>query len=469
MKSLLFAPLLVAGSLFVTASASPPGKATTPDVVDLRRDHTPICQQGGRDSCTYFPPVAALEAAYRRKGHNVSLSVEHLIWIRDVTAGGDNPKIKDASVNENHFCVLTGGGLHTNFQLLSKYGLCRSEDMPYIPDHENPKGKWFEGFEAVHYKWWEPFRQFPLNQFNFDPALYPGAARRNARYGAKEYVFLTGKDCQDHRKIEEILASGHEVAVNWFIAFKRDPKDEGPGNIPPVVLFRAKNATMIPQNSHAVLIVGYDRPRQFFIVKNSWGPNNAGFDAGRLPEGWKDVAKYKGYTLFHYNYLLGNREAAYIKDIYDPKSTHFDHQRALGLWKVEMKQKSTGRVAASGVLAWRRLPNTADGKQVDLRVGDLYTVGKEYRVNAKLQGVNPTRITLYIDFDRPHTSYSDTRGTKFLGALRLPDDKAGTIAIDKVIAPKETAQLLGVPVNDLIMTAVQSLDKNLLKDMKAPR
>jgi hypothetical protein len=285
MKAL--APLLLAAGLFIDPSPAPTQeKPKTPDAVDLRRYQTPIANQGGRDSCTYFPPVAALEAAYRRKGYDVALSVEHLIWIRDVTAvNGDAKWVKDVSVNENHFCVLTGGGLAPNFHLLFRYGISRAGDMPYLPDHENPKGKWFQGFAAVNYKWWEPYRQLPLNRFNFDPSQYPPAARRHARYGIKEYVFLTGKDAQDVRNIEEILASGHEVAVNWFLSYKPDPNDKERGKIPPVVWYSSRNAALIPQNSHAVLLVGYDRPRQFFIVKNSWGPNNGGFEPDRLPDG----------------------------------------------------------------------------------------------------------------------------------------------------------------------------------------
>ena len=74
--------------------------AEPPPVVDLRKFQTSIKNQGGRDSCPYFPPVAALEAAYKHKGIDVNLSVEHLIWLRNVTAGNNK---ESCDVAENLF------------------------------------------------------------------------------------------------------------------------------------------------------------------------------------------------------------------------------------------------------------------------------------------------------------------------------------------------------------------------------
>ena len=53
-----------------------------PTTLDLLKYQTAIRNQGARDVCPYFPPVAALEAAYRRAGEKVELSEEHLIWLR---------------------------------------------------------------------------------------------------------------------------------------------------------------------------------------------------------------------------------------------------------------------------------------------------------------------------------------------------------------------------------------------------
>jgi Papain family cysteine protease len=423
-----------------------------PAVVDLRSWQTSIRNQAGRDSCTYFPPIAALEAAYRRRGVRVNLSVEHLIWNRNETAASDG---KETTVTENLLCTQTGGGVIANFELLSRYGVSPAMDMPYLPNNEDRHAPTYHGFDVADYKWWEPFRQMPLNCFNLDPAHYPLAAREHARYGIKKFVVYRDGACQDPRKIEEALADHHEVAVNMLL-WDADPADKGHGGVPSIVWYRSKNAKVRPGNSHGMLLVGYDHPRQFFIVKNSWGPNTAGYKPNQLPNGWKDIAHYKGYTLIHYSWLSGNCEAAFITEVVDPESDYFRRQRALGLWEIKIQEKGTKRTVASAVLAWRRLPDNMKDPKHDLRVGDLYWGGKEFRVNARLSGSSPVQATFFVDFDHPDTSIYDDRGLQIHGELSLPDEKPATIVGAKFAAPPGAKSPFGVPLADLTMSAVQS-------------
>ena len=431
-----------------------------PEVVNLCDQQTPFCNQGGRDSCTYHPPIAALEAAYARAGYKVRLSVEHLIWLRNTTAL--NTHIKDADINENNLAILTGGGLSVNFDLLARYGVCRAESMPYLADHETNHAKYYPGFDVADYRWWEPFRQVSLNRFNLDPKQLPPTARADARYGIKEYVFLHGADCRNARKLEEILAAGHEIAINMMVTFKPIPGDQSRGDIPPVVWYRRADAQAVGGISHAMLLVGYDRKRQFLIVKNSWGRNNGGYDEKTLPEGWKDIAKYKGYTLIHYNYLSGMREAAYIKSLKEPGDPSFLHQRALGFWQVKLDQKSTKKTVATATLAWRRLP-TPKPERDDLRIGDWYGPDNEQcRVNVRLNPAKPTDIILFIDPQQPQLPHKGEMGYQLRGKLELPESDAGSITNGVVAAHSGIKELYGVAVEDLTFTAKQQLEGNPL-------
>jgi hypothetical protein len=447
--------LIINGCAFVQAADLPP-------VIDLTKHQSPHCSQGGRTACTYYPPIAALEAAYRRKGIDVSLSVEHLIWLRNVTAMKSS--VKDASINENNLAFLTGGGLSVNFDILNHYGVSRAEHFPYLHDHEDYRAPYYTGFDVTDYKWFEPHRQLSLNRFNLDAKQFPDVARQNAHYGIKQHVFLSGKQCKDVRQLEAILASGREVAINVFVSYPKAAHEKDRGNIPPVVWYVAADAVAKQADSHAMLLVGYDRTRQFFIVKNSWGPTKSGFEADKLPDGWKDITKYKGYTLMHYNYLKGNREAAYINEVAESKESRFPHQRALGLWRFQIEEKDSRKVVADGVLAWRRL---MDESKQSFRIGDWHGPdGNSYRVNAERDTTDRSRLTLFINFDNPNQKDKHRLGLQFKCKLSLPPAKAGELQ-DGTIVATDHVTLLGHPTSTLTFRASQVLDTNLLKGLES--
>ena len=99
-----------------------------------------------------------------------------------------------------------------------------------------------------------------------------------------------------------------------------------------------------------MLMVGYDRNRKFFIVKNQWGPTK--YVANKLAAGWKDIVKYNGYTLVDYNYLAQCWEAYYITEPAPVASPRFTAQRAIGQWLVSVKHQD--KQIMSGVLSWLR-------------------------------------------------------------------------------------------------------------------
>lgn len=436
--------------------------ADLPLVIDLTKHQSPHCSQGGRTACTYYPPIAALEAAYRRKGIDVSLSVEHLIWLRNVTAMKSS--VKDASVNENNLAFLTGGGLSVNFDILNHYGVSRAEHFPYLHDHEDYRAPYYRDFDVTDYKWFEPHRQLSLNRFNLDSKQLPDVARQNAHYGIKQHVFLSGKQCKDVRQLETILASGREVAINVFVSYPKAAHEKDRGTIPPAVWYVAPDAVANQADSHAMLLVGYDRKRQFFIVKNSWGPTKAGFEANKLSDGWKDIAKYKGYTLMHYNYLKGNREAAYINEVVDDKENRFEQQRALGLWQFQIEEKDSRKVVGNGVLAWRRL---MDEDKQSFRIGDWYGPdGKSYRVNAERDKANQSNLTLYIDLDHPHQKDKNRQGLQFKCKICLPPGKAGELKDGTIHSSSEEGKFMEHPINKLTFKASQVVESNLLKGME---
>lgn len=94
--------------------------------------------------------------------------------------------------------------------------------------------------------------------------------------------------------LESLLATGHNIVyTSWVLWDTADHK----GILD--VRLDDKGNPLLPDKytgSHAMLIVGYNRPRKYFIVKNSWS------------EGWG----HNGYGFFHYDYVKAYSHSGFI-------------------------------------------------------------------------------------------------------------------------------------------------------------
>jgi Papain family cysteine protease len=425
--------------------------AEPPPVMDLLKYQTPIRNQGERDTCPYFPPVAALEAAYARKGVKVDLSVEHLLWLRNVASPGGGKEKRDVAEN---LSWTVGGG--NGMGILKQFAICRSQDMPY---HAKIPADAMKQFGLSDYDWSKPASQFLLNRWNFDPRILPPKARENAKYAIDKFTTMPAKDLRDPRKFEEILASGHEIV--FAVNIHENSDDSAMGE--PV--WRLKPGTKPSTVNHFMLMVGYDRPRKFFIVKNQWGPTK--YNKAKLAKEWTDVVRYDGYLLLDYNYLEACAEAHYITDVVPVDSTRFVAQRALGLWQVAFKNKN--KSVMSGVLVWRHLSNP-ELNPPDLRIGDLVTKdGQQFRVNAKLEGdgKKPYQVTLYINFSTGEIPPDSTDGIAWKGTLTLSQKDNATLELSP--AGESDELLWDSKAADLQITAIQVGKDNPLLKMTAPK
>ncbi len=256
------------------------------------------------------------------------------------------------------------------------------------------------------------------------------------------------------------MASGHEII--FAINIHKNSDDSGIGQ--PV--WRLKPGTNGDSVNHFMLMVGYDRKRKFFVVKNQWGRTNYTAMKSKLAEGWKDVTRYDGYTLMDYNYLATCSEAHYITEVAPITSSRFDTQRALGQWQATFKHD--GKPVMTGVLCWRRLPT--EGKNPNFRIGDLITQdGQQYRVNAKLppNGGLHHELTISIDFATGAIPAKSIAGTSFKGAIDLPVTGDGTLHVHGVGGSK--VEVWGAPATDIELSAIEVSDRNLLKAMAVPK
>jgi C1A family cysteine protease len=127
----------------------------------------------------------------------------------------------------------------------------------------------------------------------------PAAARANQSfgYGSGAYKIIPdrgerGESIKNTRYLEALLYQGYNPVIGTWVSW--DDKDNN-GILDPVLDSSGKP---IGEGGHAMLLVGYNRSEQYFIVKNSWGP------------GWG----HRGYGFLHYNLVRSCFKYGFVVD-----------------------------------------------------------------------------------------------------------------------------------------------------------
>lgn len=326
-----------------------------PNLVDLRANQTPLKNQGGRGTCTYFGATAALEAAYKKAGHGtVNLSEEfwaimskalyiHPGW-PEILAGG-------ANYRENQFAATQGGGslrwLPTGFRIPTEADVpYRAQD--YAPSH------------------WASQDQRVANDFNFS-VFSRGVLQAARYYGARRATALTRLN--EATEYEQALGLGFEVSIHL--------------------------------HGHNVLLVGFDKtdpasPK--FFVKDSYGPMGG------------DPTIH--CTLRPYDEILPAVYAAeYLSDVVTPSS--WPELAFLGRWNLSFDGHrgvlDIYHLPGVGNLPFD-VPETADR-----RIGVFYDAeGTAFRVNGAISG---ERIEFWFDGANRNLPWGRTSGRRFVYSL----------------------------------------------------
>jgi hypothetical protein len=200
------------------------GDSVVPEKVDLREYCTRVEDQGQLGSCTANATVGALEYLYKKRdGQSPDLSRLFVYFnarrIRGTTAMDSGALICDAMAS-----VLS-------------FGACREEIWPYN-----------------------------IQTFFIEPS--PDAYQEALMHEAIQYSRVDGiQGCMG------ALAAGFPVVFGTRIPM-RCYKEAAETGFIPIPSPEDLNSGQI--GGHCMLIVGYDKPKKMFIVRNSWG------------EGWGD-------------------------------------------------------------------------------------------------------------------------------------------------------------------------------------
>jgi C1A family cysteine protease len=222
---------------------------TLPAVIDHRPLQSPIKHQGERGTCVSHASLGLLEAATHIPD---DLSEQYLHYKFTEFLGRPHDQ-------DNGLRTTDAAGFLARLDGRT----CLEEHWPYMST------------------------QASINQAIAQSAYGPPQAATNDQtFGYRSYKViddagLQGESIKNARFLESLLALGFDVAIGVWVSWR---DSENRGVLRPVL---DSDGKPIGRGGHAMLVVGYDRPSQYFIVKNSWGP------------GWG----HAGYGYFHYDYI----------------------------------------------------------------------------------------------------------------------------------------------------------------------
>lgn len=375
-----------------------------PSSADLRPWQTPIRDQAGRGTCVTFAVLAAVEARYRHlnaaKYGSLDLSeqygnhIQKMVHLKDyVTA--------DPTWRENQVGRWGGGNSLYSVPLFSRlYRLPLETTLPYNPSYSYSNTD--EPGDVPRLDWRdERGLQRVVDDLNFELGELPQASLKGALYGISSYVVVPSDKLRDVTYFESILAGGYEVIFDTTLHGPDPTPGDGVWNPGPTA-----------GGGHAMLMVGYDRDRRVFIVKNSWGYDNPA---------------ESGFTLLSYDYVTRGHVggACYITGVVDGVEANYRiEQLLLGRWQLDHD-------GWQGILDIYRQPGffrSEDiGGHTDRRIGTYFHHdGTAHRVNGVM---DDHKIEFYIDFSKPNLTYSEMSGKKFTGYLftREPEYLSGTM------------------------------------------
>jgi C1A family cysteine protease len=202
--------------------------------VDHRSKQTPIKDQDHRGTCVCFASMAGMEAKYG--GGTLDLSEQYANYL--------------FMKAEGRVCKDDGIYTHMSADYLSANGIGKESDCPYLTDSfapycNNNGGAPQRTNIAAH-------ADYKITGFG--------------KIWRDETVSDAGAYINNPIYLETLLREGYDIVFGTHVA-------GWTGNCTGVLDVKLDpNGNPLPSDGgHAMLIVGYNRPEQYFIVKNSWG------------------------------------------------------------------------------------------------------------------------------------------------------------------------------------------------------
>ncbi|WP_370947137.1 C1 family peptidase [Amycolatopsis sp. cg5] len=295
-----------------------PERKLAGDVVSLAQYQTGFKNQGSRGTCYAFAGVAAVEAAYKRKyGVELDLSEQYAYHMNKVfELYGDYAS--STTPHENNSSYWGFQGSSDIIDHIARAAIPAESYAPYLDGWRMDQLK--TATPACGNLDWNSSQE-QLDAFEFLTANIPTAARENAKYRVTSFGAVPWNPSPT--EIEAVIAGGHELVADV------------PG--------------------HCILIVGFDRIKREYLVKNSWGENK--------------------FITVPYNDpnwpILGGR---FVQDVADVNAAPQWDAAWLGRWQMDHD-------GWRGELVIRRTTDFRSGAGQPTKLGNYYRDGNRYDVN----------------------------------------------------------------------------------------
>ncbi len=243
---------------YINAGAIP---TLIPVVVDHRPNQTSVKNQGSRGTCVCFASLAGLEVSYGGGALDLSENYANYLYMKAQSRG------------------------------------CKSAGLKTTDSADYLKAHGVSGETICTYQY--SFPTFCNNGATPAPARRTDA-ESHSPYKIKSFQKIwrndslttdTGIWINNPRYLESLLRAGHDIVFGTHIAGWTSPYTgiidvqlTGGGNPLPSV------------GGHAMLVVGYDRNPEYFIVKNSWGTSRG----------------QAGYVYLSYDYIRTYAKYGYV-------------------------------------------------------------------------------------------------------------------------------------------------------------
>lgn len=192
---------------------------TIRDVIDLRPYCSPIEDQGNLGSCTGQAIAGAIELLNNRNGKSNDISRLFIYYFERELLGTTN--------------YDSGAYIRDGIKVINKKGAPLEKLWPYIIRH---------------------FKNKPTNT-----AIIDAARRKVTLY----------ERIENHEECIDAITSGYPVVAGFQVYSSFESSQVSKTGFMSYPNTRREKYL----GGHAVLLVGYDRNKQVYIVRNSWGPS----------------------------------------------------------------------------------------------------------------------------------------------------------------------------------------------------